>query len=141
MLSTLASAVVATGAPSFLPASQLVAGVVALLVLVTVAAIATRRYWMPRHGPVFEPPRTESQRERDEHLKLALWASGEHFWDYDLVQRRRIGDEAWAQLRRELSEDQAVEFCMVVGHHVMVVGMINSLDIRIEPGYLTDKGQ
>ena len=88
MPSTLASAVVATGAPSFLPASQLVAGVVALLVLVTVAAIATRRYWMPRHGPVFEPPRTESQRERDEHLKLALWASGEHFWDYDLVRRR-----------------------------------------------------
>ena len=59
----------------------------------------------------------------------------------DLVQRRRIGDEAWAQLRRELSEDQAVEFCMVVGHHVMVVGMINSLDIRIEPGYLTDNRQ
>lgn len=59
----------------------------------------------------------------------------------DLVQRRRIGDAAWAQLRRELSEDQAVEFCMIVGHHVMVVGMINSLDIRVEPGYLTDKGQ
>ncbi|MGH8061291.1 MAG: putative bifunctional diguanylate cyclase/phosphodiesterase, partial [Pseudoxanthomonas sp.] len=24
----------------------------------------------------------------DEHLKLALWASGEHFWDYDLIRRR-----------------------------------------------------
>ncbi|KAA8918713.1 GGDEF domain-containing protein [Xanthomonas sontii] len=26
--------------------------------------------------------------QRDQHLKLALWASGEHFWDYDLQQRR-----------------------------------------------------
>ena len=30
----------------------------------------------------------EALRERDEHLKLALWASGEHFWDYDLVRRK-----------------------------------------------------
>ncbi|MCW4454615.1 EAL domain-containing protein [Flavobacterium sp. MXW15] len=27
-------------------------------------------------------------RHRDQHLKLALWASGEQFWDYDLQQRR-----------------------------------------------------
>src|SRR5690606_13971168 len=26
-------------------------------------------------------------REREERLKLALWASGEQFWDYDLVKR------------------------------------------------------
>ncbi|MGH8076288.1 MAG: diguanylate cyclase domain-containing protein, partial [Lysobacter sp.] len=29
----------------------------------------------------------EQIRVREERLKLALWASGEHFWDYDLVDR------------------------------------------------------
>ncbi|SDQ58750.1 PAS domain S-box-containing protein/diguanylate cyclase (GGDEF) domain-containing protein [Pseudoxanthomonas sp. CF125] len=61
---------------------------VALLVLAVVLAIAAQRYWQSRQRQTFEPPRTESQRERDEHLKLALWASGEHFWDYDLIRRR-----------------------------------------------------
>ncbi|HEY0502601.1 MAG TPA: EAL domain-containing protein, partial [Lysobacter sp.] len=37
-------------------------------------------------------------RERDERLKLALWASGEQFWDYDL--QRRV-------LRRTRADDQA----------------------------------
>ena len=60
----------------------------ALVVLVVVLAIASRRYWRSWWRPQPEPPRTESLRERDEHLKLALWASGEHFWDYDLVRRR-----------------------------------------------------
>ncbi len=32
--------------------------------------------------------RSELLHERDEHLKLALWASGEHFWDYDLARRK-----------------------------------------------------
>lgn len=61
---------------------------VALLVLAAVLAIAAHRYWRSTRRQTFEPPRTESQRERDEHLKLALWASGEHFWDYDLIRRR-----------------------------------------------------
>ena len=60
----------------------------ALVVLVAVLAIASRRYWKSWWRTQPEPPRTESLRERDEHLKLALWASGEHFWDYDLVRRR-----------------------------------------------------
>ena len=37
-------------------------------------------------------------RDRDERLKLALWASGEQFWDYDLDQR---------VLRRTRADDQA----------------------------------
>ncbi|MGO4222908.1 EAL domain-containing protein [Lysobacter sp. TAF61] len=37
-------------------------------------------------------------RERDERLKLALWASGEQFWDYDLDSR---------VLRRTRADDQA----------------------------------
>jgi diguanylate cyclase (GGDEF)-like protein/PAS domain S-box-containing protein len=61
---------------------------VALLVLAAVLAITAQRYWRSKQRQTFDPPRTESQRERDEHLKLALWASGEHFWDYDLIRRR-----------------------------------------------------
>jgi len=58
------------------------------VLLLAVVAFAMRRLW-----PVFgrsraEPSRAETLRERDEHLKLALWASGEHFWDFDLVSRR-----------------------------------------------------
>lgn len=41
-------------------------------------------------------------------------------------------------LREQLSEDQAVEFCMLVGHYVMVAGTINTLGVRLEPGYLKD---
>src|SRR3546814_6672477 len=36
-------------------------------------------------------------RDREERLKLALWASGEQFWDYDFardeLQRMRVRDE------------------------------------------------
>lgn len=60
----------------------------ALAVLVAVLVISSRRYWPSWRRALPEQPRTESLRERDEHLKLALWASGEHFWDYDLIRRR-----------------------------------------------------
>ena len=60
-------------------------------VLLGVVAIGTRRWWQDwlaaRQAPQ-EPPRSDALRSRDERLKLALWASGEQFWDYDLVQRR-----------------------------------------------------
>jgi hypothetical protein len=77
--------------PSWPLSARLPLLAVALLVLAGVALVATRRYWRPwldaRRAPP-EPLRTESTRTRDERLKLALWASGEHFWDYDLVQRK-----------------------------------------------------
>lgn len=58
----------------------------------------------------------------------------------ELVAQHTLSDDTWAALRGELSEDQAVEFCMLVGHYVMVAGLINTLGIRIEPGYLKDIG-
>ncbi|KAF1712636.1 GGDEF domain-containing protein [Pseudoxanthomonas kalamensis DSM 18571] len=59
------------------------------LVLAAVLAVATRHYWSRwRPAPPRESLPTESPRQRDDHLKLALWASGELFWDYDLVRRR-----------------------------------------------------
>lgn len=56
----------------------------------------------------------------------------------ELVAQRTLSDDTWAALRGELSEDQAVEFCMLVGHYVMVAGLINTLGILIEPGYIKD---
>ncbi len=77
--------------PAALSSSPLLMALIALLaliVLATVLAIASRRHWRSWWRTRPEPPRTDSLRERDEHLKLALWASGEHFWDYDLISRR-----------------------------------------------------
>lgn len=74
-----------------LPLSSRLLLLLALAVLVGVFVIATRRHWqawLDRRRIAREPPRNESLRTRDERLKLALWASGEHFWDYDLVQRK-----------------------------------------------------
>ena len=61
---------------------------VAAVVLVIVVAVVTRRFWLPWLLPAAPPARAESPRDRDQHLKLALWASGEQFWDYDLVRRK-----------------------------------------------------
>src|SRR3954447_16162959 len=87
----LSAAPIAMAFPTALSSSRLpviLLALLALAVLVAVLAIASRRYWPSWRRALPEPPRTESLRERDEHLKLALWASGEHFWDYDLVRRR-----------------------------------------------------
>jgi diguanylate cyclase (GGDEF)-like protein/PAS domain S-box-containing protein len=84
----LVAAILATAPPlSSSPLLMLLAGVVLLVVIV----IATRhgwRAWLDAQRPPVEPPRSEVLRSRDERLKLALWASGEQFWDYDLVQRK-----------------------------------------------------
>ena len=81
------AAILATASPL---SSRLAMGL-AGAVLVGVIVIGTRRWWQAwldsRQAPQ-EPLRSESLRNRDERLKLALWASGEQFWDYDLVQRR-----------------------------------------------------
>ena len=68
----------------------------------------------------------------DRRLRTLIQAADE------LIDRRLLSDETWALLREQLSEDQAVEFCMLVGHYVMVAGTINTLGVRLEPGYLQD---
>ncbi|MEL1266070.1 putative bifunctional diguanylate cyclase/phosphodiesterase [Pseudoxanthomonas putridarboris] len=82
------AAILATASPL---SSRLPLMLLAGAVLLAVIAIATRRWWqawLEAQRPPLEPPRSESLRSRDERLKLALWASGEQFWDYDLVQRK-----------------------------------------------------
>ncbi|MGY3263933.1 EAL domain-containing protein [Lysobacter sp. HA35] len=52
-------------------------------------------------------------REREERLKLALWASGEQFWDYDLERelmhrtQARVGDVGEADIGVDTIEEQA----------------------------------
>jgi len=54
----------------------------------------------------------------------------------ELVERRLIGDDTWRALSAELTENQLVEFCMLVGHYLMVAMTINSSGLRLEPDYL-----
>jgi diguanylate cyclase (GGDEF)-like protein/PAS domain S-box-containing protein len=55
-------------------------------------------------------------RDREERLKLALWASGEQFWDYDLVreelQRTRVRDDVAS------ASAIVVETDIEVDHHI-----------------------
>lgn len=66
----------------------------------------------------------------DERLRVLLRATDE------LILERLVSEGTWQALREHLSEDQSVEFCMLVGHYVMVAGTINSTGIPLEPGYL-----
>ncbi len=49
----------------------------------------------------------------------------------ELVDDHRIGDATWAALAARLDEDQLIEVPMLVGHYVMLAGVLNSL--RVEP--------
>ncbi len=83
---TAIAAMALQGAP---PSSRSWLLIIAVAVLAGVAAIATRRYWWPWLLPPAQPAhRGEPPQDRDQHLKLALWASGEQFWDYDLERRK-----------------------------------------------------
>lgn len=53
----------------------------------------------------------------------------------DLIENRNISTGAWEELIKYLSEDQIVEFCMLVGHYFMVALTINTLGINIEPQF------
>lgn len=97
------AATFATAFPASPLWSRLPLILLALAALLVVAVIATRARWQPwlRARRQRSDARGESLRIRDERLKLALWASGEQFWDYDLAQRRlyrmRADDPASAQ--------------------------------------------
>ena len=52
-----------------------------VLVLALVAALAVLMTLRRRSERAY----VSQLREREERLKLALWATGEHYWDYDLV--------------------------------------------------------
>ncbi len=101
-----ATTIAATALPGAQPSWLLV---IALLMLLGVGAVATRKLWwawlLP---PAQETDRRESAQEQDQHLKLALWASGEQFWDYDLERRKLHRMRA-----DESNEDSEADITMV----------------------------
>ncbi|EKU26320.1 putative bifunctional diguanylate cyclase/phosphodiesterase [Xanthomonas graminis] len=71
----------------------------AVLAVATVVAALQALHWRRR---------MQQQLQRDRHLKLALWASGEHFWDYDLQQRKL------RRMRADEAAPHAQEITMVI---------------------------
>jgi diguanylate cyclase (GGDEF)-like protein/PAS domain S-box-containing protein len=67
--------------------------VVALVVLVTLRRRSERAY-------------VAQLREREERLKLALWATGEHYWDYDLATGRLHRSQSAHETEVESGERQ-----------------------------------
>jgi len=55
----------------------------------------------------------------------------------ELHEERAIAEETWEVLRRELTEVELIELCMLVGHYEMVAMTVNSL--RIEPDAHSDR--
>ncbi|HMO44439.1 MAG TPA: carboxymuconolactone decarboxylase family protein [Rubrivivax sp.] len=58
----------------------------------------------------------------------------------ELVADKAMSDGTFHELRKHLSEDQMVEFCMLIGHYLMVAMTINTIGIQVEPEYLPSEG-
>jgi AhpD family alkylhydroperoxidase len=55
----------------------------------------------------------------------------------ELHANRKIGDGTWTALRAHLSEVEAIELCLLVGHYEMLAMTLNSLEVepdRVRPG-------
>ena len=49
----------------------------------------------------------------------------------ELHEARSVSDECWRELRPHLSDAQAIELCMLIGHYEMLAMTLNAL--RVEP--------
>lgn len=65
--------------------------------------------------------------EYDAHQVSLLKAADELHCD------RAIGDATWGALRKDLSEVQLIELCMLVGQYEMLAMTLNSLGTPLEP--------
>lgn len=68
-----------------------------------------------------------------ERRRLLLTAADE------LHGARRLGDETWSGLSRQLDDAELIELCMVVGHYEMLAMTLNSLGV--EPDRIADRGE
>jgi hypothetical protein len=44
-----------------------------------------------------------------------------------------ISPELWEELRPRLSDEEAIEVCLLVGHYEMLAMTLNSLDVQQDP--------
>ncbi|UYB53203.1 EAL domain-containing protein [Xanthomonas sp. AM6] len=82
------------------------AAAAAVLAVATVVAVLQAVHWRRRMQQQLQ--RQQQLQQRDRHLQLALWASGEHFWDYDLQQRKL------RRMRADEAAPHAQEITMVI---------------------------
>lgn len=52
-----------------------------------------------------------------------------------LIRHHYLDDALWAQLREHLNDKHTLEFCMLVGHYVMLAMTLNTLGVVVESPY------
>lgn len=82
-------------------------------------------------------PRAGLSRDEIERTKLSPDAPG---WTTrqqallkaadDLIDTHSLSDERWADLHQHLSDTEAIELCLLVGHYVMLAMTVNALGIE-----------
>ncbi|QDI02406.1 EAL domain-containing protein [Xanthomonas cerealis pv. cerealis] len=82
------------------------AAAAAVLAVATVISALQALHWRRRMQQQLQ--HQQQLQQRDRHLKLALWGSGEHFWDYDLQQRKL------RRMRADEAAPHAQEITMVI---------------------------
>lgn len=50
-----------------------------------------------------------------------------------LIRQHHLDDALWRELRTQLSDKQCIEFCLLVGHYVMLAMTLNTLGVAVEP--------
>ena len=50
-----------------------------------------------------------------------------------LVTEHQVDDDTWAELAQVFPDDQVMELMMLVGHYVMIAGLVNSIGVDLDP--------
>ena len=50
----------------------------------------------------------------------------------ELLEKHRLSDENWDNLRKYYNEDQMMEFMVLVGYYIMIAITINSAGVELE---------
>jgi 4-carboxymuconolactone decarboxylase len=58
----------------------------------------------------------------------------------ELFAHRNLSAPTYQSLRRELDENQILEFCMLVGHYVMAAMMLDVAGCEVEPAFAPVSG-
>jgi 4-carboxymuconolactone decarboxylase len=58
----------------------------------------------------------------------------------ELFSDRNLSAPTYQRLRRELDENQILEFCMLVGHYVMAAMMLDVAGCEVEPAFAPVSG-